>query len=180
MSDSKKFVGALACGVAAISLMAAMPASAKVEGDTITLGSAISFTGKYSTNGIHAKNGYLLGVQRVNEMGGVAVGGKKYKLAVKFYDDESTPARTAQLLERLIKPIEEKLGLPRFSWHDFRHAYTTWGRQAGVEAEGMRDQVGHASVAMTQDVYTHFGDRGAAADRIGAHVFAADDVEQTA
>jgi integrase len=49
-----------------------------------------------------------------------------------------------------------------------------------VEAEVMRDQVGHASVAMTQDVYTHFGDRGAAADRIGAYVFAADDVDQAA
>ena len=29
------------------------PALAKVEGDTITLGSALSFTGKYATNGIH-------------------------------------------------------------------------------------------------------------------------------
>ena len=45
-------------GVAAAGLVAAGPASAKVEGDTIVLGSAISFTGKYSTNGIHAKNGY--------------------------------------------------------------------------------------------------------------------------
>src|SRR3546814_4980593 len=36
-------------------------------------------------------------------MGGVTVDGKKYKLAVQYYDDESTPARTAQLLERLIE-----------------------------------------------------------------------------
>ena len=92
----------------------------------------------------------------------------------------NSPIDLNRVLERLIKPIEEKLGLPRFSWHDFRHAYTTWGRQAGVEAEVMRDQVGHASVAMTQDVYTHFGDRGAAADRIGAHVYAAEEAEQTA
>ena len=80
----------------------ATPASAKVEGDTIVLGSAISFTGKYSTNGIHAKNGYELGVKKVNEMGGVKVGDKTYKLRVEYYDDESTPLRTAQLLERLI------------------------------------------------------------------------------
>jgi branched-chain amino acid transport system substrate-binding protein len=77
-------------------------ALAKVEGDTIWLGSAISLTGKYSTNGIDTQRGYELGVKRVNEMGGVTVGGKKYKLAVKFYDDESTPARGAQLAERLI------------------------------------------------------------------------------
>ncbi|WP_425403886.1 amino acid ABC transporter substrate-binding protein [Hwanghaeella sp.] len=86
-----------------VGVMTADKAQAKVEGDTIVLGSAISFTGKYSTNGIHAKNGYDLAVQKINEAGGVNVGGKNYKLEVRYYDDESTPARTAQLLERLIQ-----------------------------------------------------------------------------
>lgn len=103
MSTRRSFPSALAFGVAAAGLLAAGPASAKVEGDTIVLGSAISFTGKYSTNGIHAKNGYNIAVKRINEMGGVTVGGKSYKLKIIYYDDESTPARTAQLLERLIK-----------------------------------------------------------------------------
>ncbi len=102
---------ALAVGVA----LAVAPAAAKVEGDTITLGSAISFTGKYSTNGIHAKNGYDLAVKRINEMGGVTVGGKSYKLAIEYYDDESTPARTAQLLERLIKQDNIKYVLGPYS-----------------------------------------------------------------
>ncbi len=75
---------------------------AKVEGDTITLGSAISFTGKYSTNGVHAQKGYDIAIERINEMGGVKVNGASYKLAVQYYDDESTPARGAQLAERLI------------------------------------------------------------------------------
>ena len=86
-----------------VGVMGAEKAQAKVEGDTIVLGSAISFTGKYSTNGIHAKNGYDLAVKKINEAGGVDIGGKKYKLEVRYYDDESTPARTAQLLERLIQ-----------------------------------------------------------------------------
>ena len=86
-----------------VGVMSADKAQAKVEGDTIVLGSAISFTGKYSTNGIHAKNGYDLAVKKINEAGGVNVGGKNYKLEVRYYDDESTPARTAQLLERLIQ-----------------------------------------------------------------------------
>jgi branched-chain amino acid transport system substrate-binding protein len=89
--------------VSALGLGLSGPAAAKVEGDTIILGSAISLTGKYSTNGIHAQNGYELAVKKINEMGGVKVGGKAYKLKVVYYDDESTPARTAQLLERLIK-----------------------------------------------------------------------------
>jgi branched-chain amino acid transport system substrate-binding protein len=101
--------------VSALAIVAAGPAAAKVEGDTITLGSAISFTGKYSTNGIHAKNGYDLAVKQINDMGGIKVGGKTYKLAVQYYDDESTPARTAQLLERLIKQDEIKFVLGPYS-----------------------------------------------------------------
>ena len=88
---------------AAAGLLVAGAASAKVEGDTIVLGSANSLTGKYSSNGIDTQNGYDLAIKKINEMGGVTVGGKQYKLAVKYYDDESTPARTAQLLERLIE-----------------------------------------------------------------------------
>ena len=92
---------AVALAVAAFAV-AASPADAKVEGEKIILGSAISLTGKYSTNGVHAQNGYELAVQKINEMGGVTVDGKSYQLEVTYYDDESTPARGAQLAERLI------------------------------------------------------------------------------
>lgn len=106
--------------------------TAKVEGDTITLGSSISLTGKYATNGLHTQRGYDYAVDVINSSGGVKVGGKSYKLAVKYYDDESTPARGAQLAERLIQqdgieymlgpyssgmtkaiaPVSEKFGVP--------------------------------------------------------------------
>ena len=81
----------------------ALPANAKVEGDTIILGAAVSLTGKYSTNGEHTKNGYNLAVKRINEMGGVNVGGKSYNFDIIYYDDESDSGRAAQLAERLIK-----------------------------------------------------------------------------
>jgi integrase len=83
----------------------------------------------------------------------------------------NSPPDLNRALERLIKARSEQLGLPRFSWHDFRHAYTTWGRQAGVHAEIMRDQVGHASVLMTQDIYSHLDDRDGAAEKIGDFVW---------
>ncbi len=92
-----------AMGVCAAALIGGSAANAKVEGDTIYLGSAISLTGKYASDGIHSRNGYDLAIARINEMGGVTVGGKQYKLKVIYYDDESTPARGAQLAERLIK-----------------------------------------------------------------------------
>ena len=75
----------------------------KVEGDTIILGAAVSLTGKYSTNGKHTQNGYNFAVKRINEMGGVKVGGKTYKFDIIYYDDESNSGRAAQLAERLIK-----------------------------------------------------------------------------
>jgi branched-chain amino acid transport system substrate-binding protein len=107
---------AMVVATSTIALCGAMaPAQAKVEGDTITLGSAISFTGKYSTNGIHASNGYNLAVKVINDAGGVKVGGKSYKLAVQYYDDESTPARGAQLAERLIKQDGVKFMLGPYS-----------------------------------------------------------------
>lgn len=99
----KSKTGALAQGLAAASALAVLllPLQANAE-DTITLGSAISITGKYSQEGKNASDGYNFAVKKINDQGGIEVGGKKYKIEVKYYDDESTPARTAQLLERLI------------------------------------------------------------------------------
>ncbi len=128
---TRRGAGALAIGAAAAVAMAGS-ALAKVEGDTIILGSAISLTGKYSTNGEHARNGYDFAVQKINDAGGVTVNGKSYKMKIIYYDDESTPARGAQLAERLISqdgvqymlgpyssgltkaiaPVTEKYGIP--------------------------------------------------------------------
>jgi len=76
---------------------------AKVVGDKIILGAAVSLTGKYSTNGKHTQNGYNMAVERINSMGGVKVDGKTYKFDIIYYDDESNSGRAAQLAERLIK-----------------------------------------------------------------------------
>lgn len=102
MQKGAKLLSVLAMGVACAALVAPGQSEAKVEGDTITLGAALSFTGKYSSNGKHTKNGYELAAKMINEAGGITVQGKSYKLKIQYYDDESTPARSAQLLERLI------------------------------------------------------------------------------
>ena len=105
---------------------------AKVDGEYIVLGSAISLTGKYSSNGVHTQNGYNMAVDRINDMGGIKVGGKTYKFDIIYYDDESNPKTAAQLAERLISqdgvefmlgpyssgltkaiaPVTEKYGVP--------------------------------------------------------------------
>jgi branched-chain amino acid transport system substrate-binding protein len=77
----------------------ALPAAAA---DTIVFGAAVSLTGKTAKEGEYTRDGYNFLVDKINEMGGITVGGKKVKVSVKYYDDESKSERTAQLIEKLI------------------------------------------------------------------------------
>ena len=126
--------GIVAAAALAVSL--ATPAMARVDGDTITLGSSISLTGKYATNGLHTQRGYDYAVKVINEAGGVKVGGKSYKLAVKYYDDESTPARGAQLAERLIQQDGVEYMLGPYSLGMTRPSHLVEFGVPMVEAEG--------------------------------------------
>lgn len=143
----KALLGLSAAAVAVA--LATAPGQARVEGDKIILGSAISLTGKYATNGVHAQNGYDLAVKKINQAGGVTVGGKSYELEIVYYDDESTPARGAQLAERLIRqdgvqfmlgpyssgltkaiaPVTEKYGIPMIEAEGASRSLFTQGYQ---------------------------------------------------
>lgn len=87
--------------VASIALLFANSA-AQAECKELILGSAISLTGKYATNGVHAKNGYEFAIQKIKEAGGVKIGDECYNFSVIYYDDESKGDRGATLAERLI------------------------------------------------------------------------------
>jgi len=114
MNVKNRITGVVLAG-AVVAALASSTALAKVEGDTIILGAAVSLTGKYTTAGNHTQKGYELAVKTINAKGGVKVGGKSYKLKIKYYDDESTPARGAQLAERLIKQDGVKFMLGPYS-----------------------------------------------------------------
>src|SRR3546814_14459739 len=88
-------LSSVALAGAAAGLLVAGPAGAKVEGDTIILGSANSLTGKYSSNGIDTPNGYALAIKVLNQLGGVTGDGHKSKLAVPYYAEQPPPAPTA-------------------------------------------------------------------------------------
>src|ERR1019366_4539810 len=80
-------------------VLGAFPALAE---DTISFGAAVSLTGKTAKEGEYTRDGYNFAVETVNAQGGIVLGGKKYKIAVKYYDDESKSESTAQLIEKLI------------------------------------------------------------------------------
>jgi branched-chain amino acid transport system substrate-binding protein len=89
--------------VAAAAALAFAPMTAQAQNcGTIELGAALSATGIYASNGNNTRNGYEFAVKKINDAGGVTIGGKCYHFKIKYYDDESTPARAAQLIERLI------------------------------------------------------------------------------
>ncbi|MBX2882114.1 MAG: amino acid ABC transporter substrate-binding protein [Granulosicoccus sp.] len=83
-------------------MMFASAPSFAADCEPLRLGSAISLTGKYATNGIHAKNGYEFAIKKIDEAGGVKIGDKCYNFKVTYYDDESKGDRGATLAERLI------------------------------------------------------------------------------
>jgi branched-chain amino acid transport system substrate-binding protein len=90
---------AFLAGALAASLTFATGALAE---NTVKIGAAVSLTGNFSREGNLLKNGYAYWEKLVNAAGGINVGGKKYKVQVIYYDDESKPQSSARLTEKLI------------------------------------------------------------------------------
>jgi len=98
MLNSARFAAVLATAA-----LAYAPISAQAQScEDLTLGAALSATGIYAANGTNTKNGYEFAAKKINDAGGIKIGNKCYDIKLKYYDDESTPARAAQLVERLI------------------------------------------------------------------------------
>lgn len=111
MKKATLFTSLLAGGA----ILLSQGALAASDCEEIVLGSAISLTGKYATNGIHAKNGYEYAIQKIKDDGGVKFGGNCYNFNVIYYDDESKGDRGATLAERLISQDEVQYMLGPYS-----------------------------------------------------------------
>jgi branched-chain amino acid transport system substrate-binding protein len=70
--------------------------------DAIRFGASLSLTGKMATEGRLVKDGYEFYVKHINALGGIPIKGKKYKVEIVYYDDESDPKTAARLVEKLI------------------------------------------------------------------------------
>ena len=71
---------------------------------------------------------------------------------------------------RLVKAA----GLPRIRFHDLRHTHATLALQAGVHPKVVSERLGHATVSITLDTYSHAipAMQEEAAERVAALVFA--------
>jgi integrase len=48
-----------------------------------------------------------------------------------------------------------RAGVPHIRLHDARHTFATWMLQSGVSLKTVSDQLGHSSIAITGDIYSH-------------------------
>ena len=56
---------------------------------------------------------------------------------------------------RRFRTLVEETGLPRIRLHDLRHTYATLALQAGVHPKVVSERLGHATVGITLDLYSH-------------------------
>ncbi len=92
-------------GIATAALATVAPATvapALPTGDMIHFGAPLGLTGSLNKESKLTQQGYDLWKEAVNAAGGIAVGGKKYMIDIKYYDDESKQDKSAQLAEKLL------------------------------------------------------------------------------
>jgi len=75
-----------------------------------------------------------------------------------FPNRTGEPLRESKLLTRVLQPAAERAGLGRVTWHQFRHVHSSLLNDLGVQVKIAQEQLGHASVQTTLNIYTHVVD----------------------
>jgi integrase len=86
------------------------------------------------------------------------------KLRVRSYEDfdlvfttsKGTPLDAQNIVNRHFKPVLRREDLPPIRWHDLRHTCATLLLGRGVHPKLVQHLVGHASITMTLDRYSHW------------------------
>jgi len=73
-----------------------------------------------------------------------------------FASGVGTPINPENLIKRSFKPLLEKAGLPKIRFHDLRHTCATLLLGRGVHPKLVQELLGHATIAMTLDTYSHY------------------------
>ena len=72
-----------------------------------------------------------------------------------FRSTTGTPLNRHNLVRRSFKPLLEKAGLPGIRFHDLRHTCATILLSKGKHPKYVQALLGHATVAITLDTYSH-------------------------
>ncbi len=92
-----------------------------------------------------------------------------------FVSETGTPIDQYNWRRRVFYKALSKAGIRHIRIHDLRHTYASLLLQAGESLTYIRDQLGHASIKMTVDIYGHMAPGGNrdAVDRLDDEIFTA-------
>lgn len=79
------------CAAFAAAIIAALPCLAWADAPpkTVTLGASLQLTGPDANLARYFRDGYEAAIDRINERGGISVGGQSYRFALKLLDNQS-------------------------------------------------------------------------------------------
>ena len=86
------------------------------------------------------------------------------KLRAAHYEDsglvfatgKGTPIDAQNIINRFFKPLLKRAELPDIRWHDLRHTYATILLARGTHPTYVQKSLGHSSVQLTLDRYSHW------------------------
>jgi integrase len=72
-----------------------------------------------------------------------------------FASEIGTPHQKKNIRDRHFKPLLKKAGLPEIRLYDLRHTTATLLLSGGVNPKIVSERLGHASIVLTLDTYSH-------------------------
>ena len=66
--------------------------------------------------------------------------------------------RESKILTDVLQPAAVRAGVGHVTWHQFRHNHSSLLNDAKVPVKIAQEQLGHASVTTTLNIYTHVVD----------------------
>lgn len=73
-----------------------------------------------------------------------------------FTTDTGAPINPSNLRQLSLAPLLKKAGLPHIRFHDLRHTCATLLLMKGVHPKFVQELLGHSTIAITLDTYSHF------------------------
>lgn len=84
---------------------------------------------------------------------------KRFKAGKKtpyIFSENGKTLAYQRAVQRAFEKAVEKAGIEDFRFHDLRHCFASWNRQAGVDIDTLADLMGHKDTRMTRR-YAHIG-----------------------
>ena len=84
----------------------------------------------------------------------LAVGPRWHDSGLVFIWPDGRPLHPERFT-KWFQQLARAAGLPRIRLHDVRHSYATAALAAGIPAKVVSERLGHATIAITMDTYSH-------------------------